>query len=183
MDSQWRDVLCFPKSDYCINHTEVWPHIRNNVMPRLQSNHTNRRVRSRIETIVTHPIKPLQFDYQLKDTKPSVVPEYEQSSLILSNNHFGWRNWGCRCCLLVMVYRMISTMRRGEGRPANDAELVSDCSLVEVTLKQRVDNVRVVSIRPMNSLTAQEHKSEPKFITIQIPILYANQLTLHLAQQ
>jgi hypothetical protein len=161
-------------------------------MPWLQSNHTNRRVRSRIETIVTHhikplqfahPIKPLQFDYQLKDTKPSVVPEYEQSSLILSNNHFGWRNWGCRRCLLMMVYRMISTMRRGEGRPANDAELVSDCSLVEVTLKQRVDNVRVVSIRPMNSLTAQEHKSEPKFITIQIPILYANQLTLHLAQQ
>ena len=28
-----------------------------------------------IETIVTHPIKPLQFDYQLKDTQPSVVPE------------------------------------------------------------------------------------------------------------
>jgi hypothetical protein len=116
-------------------------------MPRLQSNHTNRRVRSRIETIVTHPIKPLQFahpikplqfDYQLKDTKPSVVPEYEQSSLIVSNNHFGWRNWGCRRCLLMMVYRMIGTMRRGEGRPANDAELVSDCSLVEVTLKQRV---------------------------------------------
>jgi hypothetical protein len=68
---------------------------------------------------------------------------------------------------------MISTMRRRKGCLANSAELVSDCSLVEITLKQRIDNVRVLSIWYMNSLTAQHHKSEPKFKTIKHSILYA----------